>query len=60
MNWGWSHCCRYNGDVLDLMLKLTHKIPDITPKHLAHEVRTNNAPSNWLGLFAMQGFGRLT
>jgi hypothetical protein len=41
--------------VLDLVLKLTHKIPDITPKHLAHEVRTNNAPSNWPGLYSTQG-----
>jgi hypothetical protein len=24
------------------MLKLSHKIPDITPKHLAHEVPTTN------------------
>jgi hypothetical protein len=41
--------------VLDLMLKLTHKIPEITPKHLAHEVRTNSTPSNWLGLYSTQG-----
>lgn len=43
----WLRCCRYNGDVLDLMLKLTHKIPDVTPKHLAHEVRTNAPPAGW-------------
>jgi cytochrome P450 len=29
---------KYNGDVLDLILKLSHKIPDITPRHLAHEL----------------------